>query len=210
MANEDAFTLDVAGWVGPTWTSAPAWKRLATLQFVAERAKYLKRVELAKGVGVDGRQLAPVKKTSRPDGATGKPLVPHRGESRSVTRMRSSVGAARGTVAIWWSHSWGSILGYHADGLVRGAPVRDVIGLTAGNMRGLEFAATTYFRSGVRIMPRPEPVLPIRPKIDAPRPLPTPTRIIDYIHADSHSTQAVGRDAPRGPITRDTGFRQFR
>ena len=210
MASDNAFTLDVAGWVGPAWAKAPAWKRLATLQFVAERAKYLKLVELARGIGVDGRKLARVKPSSRPDNATGEPLVPHRSESRSATRMRSSVGPARGTVAIWWSHGWGTILGYHADGLVRGAPVRDVIGLTASDMSKLESATMVYVRSGVRVVPRPEPVVPVRPVIDVPRPMPTPTRITDYTHVDSHSTQAVGRDAPRGPITRDTGFRQFR
>ena len=210
MASENAFTLDVAGWVGPAWAKAPAWKRLATLQFVAERAKYLKLVELARGIGVDGRKLARVKPSSRPDNATGEPLVPHRSESRSATRMRSSVGPARGTVAIWWSHSWGTILGYHADGLVRGAPVRDVIGLTAGDMRKLESAAMVYFRSGVRVMPRPAPVVPARPVIDVPRPT-----FVRVAHTTSANLTLLGRlgvgtGGAASPGDYTSGYRQKR
>lgn len=126
------------------WRSAPEAVRLQFYRFAADRAVSLKRAELRKGVGVDGQQLMPVK--PRRDGATGKPLDPHYGESRSVKWLRASIGLKAGTVTLWWSHGFGVILGYHARGEVLHTYLRNVIGLTRSDLAKLKADCSRYWR----------------------------------------------------------------
>ena len=113
------------------------WRRLG------EFAMGVKRDEIRRGIGVDGQPLAPVLPASRPDGATGKPLDPHYGESRT-SRLLAVSATATGSKVYWRASgrvSWATILGYHADGVVHGAPIRDTIGLSPAGWRRVEAQA---------------------------------------------------------------------
>jgi hypothetical protein len=174
LANQNAIKLDAAGWVdAKAWKAATATQRKKYLNAVADAAKSLKRSELRRGIGVDGDALLPVKPSSRKDGADGKPLDPHYGQSRVIRWLRSTIGAASGTVTLWWSHGWGRILGYHAEGRVLGAPIRNVIGLSPASRRKLKQQARTIWGSITK--PRWKPLLhktpPPKPK---PKPVPKP------------------------------------
>lgn len=91
----------------------------------------------------------PARQKPREDGAAGPVLAPHNRTSRTHTRMRASMGKAH--VTVWWSHGWGTILGYHADGVVIGAYKRDHIGLTPAGERKVYRQVDDYWR---RIRPK--------------------------------------------------------
>jgi hypothetical protein len=164
--------LKPAGWIDPgEWDAAPESIRLRFLGHVGEVATRLKREELRKGIGADGAKLKPVRPSSRPDGAGGPPLDPHYGESRSVQNLKHSVGRKAETVTLWWTGrsrgiSFGAILGYHARGEVRGAPVRDVLDLTEADHRKVREDGRRFWkliaRPAVRQAPAP-PVPPVAP-----------------------------------------------
>lgn len=209
MGDANSFTLPVAQWVGPReWAAVHPQRRESTLAFVAGRAQYLKHRELARGVGVDGKKLAPVKPSSRPDGATGRPLDPHYGDSRVVRLMRASVG--KGHVTIWWGSGWGKILGYHRDGAGH-LPVRDVIGLTPSDLRKLQLDTVIFWQSRGMLRPAahvrwPGPTAPARPSTTQ-----RPSRyVVVPLAGYTHLDRAVGGPAGVGPITDRTGLRQFR
>jgi hypothetical protein len=104
----------------------------AAITQLGQFAYYAKQDEIRRGIGVDGKPFKPVKPASRPDGAKGKPLDPHYADSRTM-RLLAVHEDGKGVTLFWRGHgrkSWTTILGYHADGLVRGAPVRDTIGLS--------------------------------------------------------------------------------
>jgi hypothetical protein len=156
--------LTPSAWIDPAeWEAATTVTHLRYLNHVGETAVRLKRSELRRGIGADGAPLAPVRRESRPDGATGKPLDPHYGASRSVANLRAAVGLAKGTVTLWWTGrvrglAFGAILGYHARGEVRGAPVRDVLDLTEGDLEKLQADARRFWklitRASVSTVPR--------------------------------------------------------
>jgi hypothetical protein len=116
----------------------------------------VKRDEIRRGVGADGAKLLPVKPTSRPDGATGKPLDPHYAESRTY-RLLAAHQSADGVTLFWRGHgrqSWTTILGYHADGLVRGAPVRDTIGISPAGRRKIKDSLRSYWKASQARKPK--------------------------------------------------------
>lgn len=113
------------------WGDATDTDRLAFYRRAGERAVELNRAELQRGIGANGRRLA-ARKRPCADGATGPALLPHRDESRTI-RLMASRPTASGVTLFWHSGhskvqktSWGAILGFHAAGEVKGAPVRDV------------------------------------------------------------------------------------
>jgi hypothetical protein len=176
VADGNAIVLDAASWVDPAaWAKAPEHARSRYLKRCGELAIARKRGELRRGLGVDGKPLAAVKPSSRPDHATGKPLDPHYGASRSVRLIRAHVGARGGTVTLAWSHGFGRILGYHAAGTVPGAPVRDVLGLTQASERWIKAEARAFWRNltthhGVVRLPGAPGAAPA--PLQRPRPLP--------------------------------------
>lgn len=191
MADINSFTVSAAAWVpADQWAAATDALRRRYLVRVGELAIVRKKKELQTGIGVDGSPLAKVKPASRPDGGTGKPLEPHYAESRSVKWLRSSPGLSGGTVTIWWSHGWGRILGYHARGEVKGAPVRDVIGLTKSDTLDLQGAARAFWKAIVgqpkvaakvaakpAPKPAPKPKPTARPKPATPKPTARPAKL---------------------------------
>ncbi len=136
MATANTLRLDVASWIPASeWRDATSFQRGTLLDFVARRAVELKLAQIERQQGADGGRLAP-RKRPRPDGARGPVLAPHHDRSRSEKWIRTSKG--RDHVTIHWSHGWGVILGYHADGMVIGAPIRDIIRFPQGVMNTLK------------------------------------------------------------------------
>lgn len=130
----------------PTWRNAPPALRLAFHRKAGEVAVEVKRGELSRGIGANGRRMAP-RKRPRADGANGPVLLPHRADSRTV-RLLAAHSDPSGITLFWRSGhsraqrlSWGTVLGFHAAGQVKGAPVRDVrlskrgVGLVRERMR---------------------------------------------------------------------------
>ena len=114
-----------------SWKHATQAERLAYFKRAGKLAVPLKRSELSRAIGANGRRMAP-RKRPRPDGAAGPVLTPHRDDSRTM-RLLDAHADPRGMTLYWRSgHSnvqrlpWGTILGFHARGEVKGAPARDV------------------------------------------------------------------------------------
>jgi hypothetical protein len=183
------------------------WNRLGELAQAAHRA------QSRAGIGSDGSRLAKVK-DKRPDGAMGPPLSPHQADSRTQRNLAFSVG--REGVTLWWRGGWGRILGYHANGEVIGAPIRDVLGFSPRFAARVKRQATTYWRNiaGPPLpdpvpTPAPVPVLPIRRPVPPPTPLPLPMvaapprrrslvgRFVDLLRSAVTRRPAVQADAPR-------------
>lgn len=129
------FNQPLAGRIEPrvqSWSDAVPADRLAFYKRAGELAVEQKRAELARAIGINGRRMKP-RKHPRPDGANGPVLTPHREASRTA-RLLDARATATGVTLYWHAglgkttHStpWGTILGFHAAGQVRGAPVRDV------------------------------------------------------------------------------------
>lgn len=115
----------------PSWQAATPAERLVYFKQAGKVASAIKRAELAKGIGANGRRMK-ARKHPRPDGADGPVMTPHDEESRTA-RLLDAHADVRGMTLYWRSgHSkvqklpWGTILGFHARGEVKGAPVRDV------------------------------------------------------------------------------------
>lgn len=199
MAGENSIVIPV---IEPPATDL-AWRRASEtvrLQFykhAADIALSLKQKEIRRGIGVDGEPLAPVQRASRPDGATGPPLSPHYAESRTRKWLRASIGVKAGTVTLWWSHGWATILSYHRAGLVIGAPIRDVIGLTAVDETKLQAEMRAYWR---RIKGGGTPPATARvPTAPRTPTLPTPQRRIAAKHP-AIAPYLVKPPAPRADL----------
>lgn len=147
MADLNSCVLDVASWLPPReWAAAPDPLKRRLLGRAGELATRAKRRQIALGIGSDGQPLAKVARRSRRDHATGKPLDPHYGESRSVKWIRDSPGLKGGTVTLWWSHGFGRILGYHARGEVVGAYLRNIIEFYPTALKRLQQDVRHYWR----------------------------------------------------------------
>jgi hypothetical protein len=146
MANPNAVRLTERDLAPPdlSWQRASEAQRRAFYHRAGQLAVYYLRQQLRRGLDKDGNRLAPVKPSSRPDGATGQPLDPHYAESRSWRNLSFSVNA--GGVTLWWRGGWGRILGFHGEGAVRGAPVRDIRGLSPASMRKLKADLLLWWR----------------------------------------------------------------
>jgi hypothetical protein len=144
LASQNAYVLDVAALVGPRWSTTSKARRSAFLARLKADAIALKLAELESGLDVSGGAMPP-RKRARPDGANGPVLSPHGSDSRSQKWLRVTPGVVGGTLTLHWSHGWGVILGYHARGEVRGAPARDVIGLTPNSIGQLQAKAAAYW-----------------------------------------------------------------
>lgn len=128
------FNQPLKGLIEPSvrsWSSATAAERKALYEQAGKLAVKAKRDELTRAIGRNGRTMKP-RKRPRPDGADGPVLTPHDRASRT-DRLMDAKATATGCTLFWHSgirrgqkKPWGTILGYHADGKVRGAPKRDV------------------------------------------------------------------------------------
>jgi hypothetical protein len=163
---------------GPAWGRATEAERRAYWKRVAEIAYFIKRQEIARGIGADGRKLPPVKLESRPDRAKGPPLAPHQAESRTA-RLLAYSSTATGATLYWRASgrkSWALILGYHAriEGYVEGAPERDTIGISPRGRARVAAQARDWWAARHGIPPARIPRTPIlRPPVPTVRPRPT-------------------------------------
>ncbi|HWE39525.1 MAG TPA: hypothetical protein VG406_23450 [Isosphaeraceae bacterium] len=160
-------------------------------RLVRDVALAVKDRELAAGLDKDGRELAAVR-PRRPRYRSGRrldgpPLMPHRALSRTRRLLRGRADA-RG-VTFSWARGWGRILGYHAAGQVRGAPDRDVIGLSRAG-RAL-VAATALRRWAGKYGP------PRTPALDLPRDLAAPAPSAGSGRFVVRAIDAVGRHVER-------------
>lgn len=177
---------------GDAWKQATPEERRAYWTRVGEIALAVKKDEIRRGIGADGEKFMPVKPSSRPDGATGKPLDPHYAESRTVRLLGMRV--AKDGVTLFW-HSgisakqklpWATILGYHADGVVIGAYRRDTIGISPAGLHRIEDAARLWWRNKTRDR---------KPRKPVSEPEPEPRRLAD--RRVRPTVAARGAKAPR-------------
>ena len=136
IGGDDFAPSDIAWFRAQEIDKRAYWANVAIL---ARDAKYQ---ELAKGIGVNGQRLR-ARKRPRRDKAAGPVLVPHWSDSRFRTQLRwqATVDGA----VLWWKSPWGKIVGYHARGEVRGAPVRNVVGITIDNQAKIRRKALEWW-----------------------------------------------------------------
>src|SRR3954468_4292709 len=130
------FSQDLTGLIEPrakTWSGATDAQRAWYYGQMAKLAERKKRVELMQAIGRFG--VMDPRKHPRADGASGPVMDPHGGASRAFKLLASSATAS--SCKLYWRAGgaivsksgtvyFTDILGYHADGKVRGAPTRDV------------------------------------------------------------------------------------
>jgi hypothetical protein len=174
----------------PTFKSAPV--ALRKRYFDAVGMVVLKELakQLGKGIGANGRQMKARIQPVLADGADGPVMEPHYEMSRVIT-LADYAATDRGITLFWHAGTghatarrarkkgkkatpFGTILGYHADGLVRGAPIRDVR-LCAARRSNVQKAGEAIWR-GLRPPEKPAPKPKPRPKPPAPSPAPAPKR----------------------------------
>lgn len=148
-----ARNIPIRGLEPPNFHLYPASERKAYWQRVGEIAMQVKRREVLRGIGADGRPLIKVRPSSRPDGAKGPALVPHYAASRTL-RLLAIRATEKGVTLFWHSgHGkrqklpWATILGFHADGLVIGAYVRNTIGISPAGMKKIEREAKQWWEN---------------------------------------------------------------
>lgn len=158
MASENSFTLRV-DFDAPEWAGITDARKREALNVYAERVVARKHWELDRALDADTGEKMPARQKPREDGASGPVLTPHNRQSRSHRYLRTSVGKSH--VTVWWSHGWGKILGYHADGVVIGAYKRDVIGLTPAGERKVMRELLDWWR---RVKPKGKSKPPPTPR----------------------------------------------
>lgn len=148
-----ARNIQIRGMEPPNFNLYPATERKAYWTRVGELAIQVKRREVLRGIGADGRPLIKVRPSSRPDHAKGPALVPHYAQSRTLRLLAMRV-SENGVTLFWHSgHGrkqklpWATILGFHADGVVIGAYVRNTIGISPAGMRKIEREAKQWWRN---------------------------------------------------------------
>jgi len=164
MASENSFRVDTLP-AADEWAAASVADRKAYLKRLGQLAMERKHWELDRALDAETGEKMPARQRPRDDGANGPVLTPHNRQSRSHSYMRMSVGGAH--VTIWWSHGWGTILGYHAIGVVIGAYKRDVIGLTPAGERKVAREALDWWR---RNHPKRKAKAASKPKREPARP----------------------------------------
>lgn len=147
--------------MGVEWLSATRDERAKFWGYLATEVYDSKMRSLSRGLDRFGQKIVPAKPESRERykrrglGYTGPGLMPQRALSRTRRYLRVMVYPQRNPdrVVGHWLHKWGRILGYHARGEVRGAPVRDVVGLSDDQVVDVvRKARATWYRAEGRII----------------------------------------------------------
>lgn len=172
--------------LGAAWMAASRderatfWRILADVTF-REKDKSLKR-----GQDVNGDKIRPAKVKYRiinyKDRGLewkGPGLMPQYADSRTRRLLKTMVYPPRNPDRVigYWRMGWGRILGYHARGEVKGAPVRNVVGLSDKLFEKVvrEARAEWYRQVGKGIDRRLNPTPPTRPLPPPPKPPAPPT-----------------------------------
>lgn len=146
--------LPVASWLpAREWADASPSIRRKLLDEACAITRREKLLQLRNSVGADGARLAK-RKHPRADRASGPVLTPHRSASRAEKWVRCVPAYKAGTITVTWSHGWLTILGYHAEGKVRGAPVRNVLEFPLAAIRRIRDAVVRAWRALMRTAER--------------------------------------------------------
>lgn len=188
MTDANSVIFRPAEWLPPgDWTHADARLKGDYLAYVADLARRVKVEQLRRAMGADGERLIR-RKQARKDNARGPVLSPHYTNSRTQKWLNATSNKRDETVTVFWKFGWGRILGFHARGEVRGAPVRNVIDYAPAIEREIRKLAADWWRlhsMGRLIRPKHEPsgapappaVAPVvRPARPRPRKVAAPPR----------------------------------
>jgi hypothetical protein len=176
----------------PAWVFADDVLRDRLTRYAGALAAAIWDRARAKGLDRFGVPLAPISPTTRkhrrsamgPADPDAPPLTPAWDASRTRSFLQRRVQVGTG-VWFWWKRdptlrkSWGIILQYHAFGLVRGAPVRDVIGLSPRELLEIRVAVRRWWilrraRAAWESEGRPvQGTMPTPIKVAQPKPRPT-------------------------------------
>lgn len=128
------------------WQNANPEERRHYYRLVAEEAEKALTARFRAGRDRFGAPLLPVLHPNRRPG-NGPPLIPRRGQSRSITLMRSKAEVDR--CIIYWDDNWGDILEYHRRGIPSrlGLRVRDIGGFTPEEFGEIKTEATKRWRA---------------------------------------------------------------
>lgn len=194
------------------WKAASNAERRAFYSKAGDVALERLKKQLSRGVGANGRAMKPRKQAVLDDGADGPVMEPHYDLSR-VIRLSDYQATDRSLTLFWQagtghaSHRqarkkgkkatpFGTILQYHADGLVRNAPVRDVR-LSRASIHQVKLEMRKWWDGQEPPQPKPRP-RPANPTPPAVGPHPTPTQPIPVHHA-------VPKGKIKGPVFVVTG-----
>jgi hypothetical protein len=206
MTPNDTIVFDVAEVVGKrAWAEATEATRRGARDLAVQLLIGAKRRQVTAGRGADGKPLPP-RKHPRHDRAAGPPLAPHRERSRSLLRLRHSK-TGPSVIVIWWGAGWGKVLGYHARGLVRHAPIRNVIDFTPDAMTRLRRQVRQWWdaNAGGHGLPPVQRPRPPKPTAAGPKPAPGPIlpgrpiaeRIAGYKEGDRKLAKILKADVER-------------
>jgi hypothetical protein len=207
--------------VGPTsdpdFVRAPQEVKDEVKRWVVVYGLKEKDHELAAGLDVHGRPLAPITEATRkyresamgPADPNAPPLMPAYGVSR--TRLLLEGEPTKDGAQFWWGYDqhtgeeWGQILDYQRQGVGKRKTKRDVIGISPDSVARVREQVWTRWqawkRSGLRQGWAPE-----RPKVaTAPIKLQVTGRT-DY----QNFTFGIGTSGAPGPGWQATGFSQRR
>jgi hypothetical protein len=160
---------------GRLWDQATLAERHRWWAILAEETKAVKDRSLSKGLDRAGKRIIRAKPESREPyrraglGYTGPGLMPQRELSRTRRYLRviAYPQGAPDRVVGYWLNKWGPILGYHARGEVKGAPIRDVVGLSDKDIETAIARARRRWAGEVAPATLPMPIAPI-PQTAAP------------------------------------------
>lgn len=202
MAGPGAFKITGIEPAGAAWDAAAPAERARFYFEAGKRAVVELRGQLLEGKDRYGRRMPP-RVYPRADAATGPVLSPHETASRSWKRLRST--PAKDGVVLWWSHGWGRILSYHGEGLVIGAPARDVRGLAPARLAALKKGMAAWWAKGhPDAKPAPKPKAGPKPAVSpVARPVPASSgpilpgrpigeRVAAYVEGDRKVAAIVG------------------
>lgn len=229
-ARRDQLQIRIEGFAPDGLTRA---ELLIFWQGVSVIALEVKDRELAEGLDFEGKKLVPIKESTRKHrvsemgkaSADAPPLMPAFELSRTRAWLRAS--SDESGVTIYWAgrsgkYAWRTILGFHAriDGYVRGAPVRNVFGISPKGYEEIRIRSLNWWVSSGRVRPggvtidtrlSPQPAgrKPGYPQKTVRGPSGSMTGF-ETIESSGPITYHT-RNAPAGlPGTKSTGWGQFR
>ena len=162
MPDPNTLVIQASDWVPQgQWRRASRRDKQRYLDGMEPKIKRQKLRQIEKSQGANARQLA-ARKRARPDGADGPVLAPHNDTSRSEKWIRTAVSVNRGTVAVYWSHGWNRILGYHraGEGRYGAVPIRNIIDFPKYMLNQLAADGAQYWREIQASKARDKPPVP--------------------------------------------------
>jgi hypothetical protein len=148
---------DVEPTSDPAWQLATKAKREEFRRAAEIKASSIWDARVSRGVGANDQPLAALSPTTiryrrsamGPAVKGAPPLTP----ARTLSRTRAWLRSRRTDEGVWFywlkgsgKTPWATILQYHASGMVRGAPARDVIDFSPNDLAALKRWAAWWWR----------------------------------------------------------------